>query len=52
MAYFFHVLMIVQRGNVRLFWFIEFEQELEDGTFDFFWWESHDDWDTMLPEGV
>ena len=36
MAYFFHVLMIVQRGNVRLFWFIEFEQELEDGTFYFF----------------
>ena len=36
MAYFFHVLMIVQRGNVRLFWFIEYEQELDDGTLDLF----------------
>ena len=35
MAYFYHVLMIVHVGTVRLFWFIEYEQELEDGTFDF-----------------
>ena len=51
MAYYYHVLMIVHVGTVRLFWFIEYEQEMEDGTFDFYWWECHDYWDTMLVEG-